>query len=855
MNQTERTEQAQRAVKVFRSMQPQLTSYARAISGKRDLRVELARGGPSANYTEGSTVFMTPPFALGDNQKHNQSLCDRRNAETLRQLCEACASRETMLGVIYHELAHICFDSLQPMSEEDRKATILRAAREGGSEKFEEEYRRLPAALQQSYIAVAKLFNPFLPSLVNALEDARVNEAMAKARPGIRVITEARVRHVFTEGVEQRDADGNLVVKPWRDYPLNAQMIIGTYCQASGYNFTGWFDPKVEQDLSDPELGILLDRFATMKSIDQVYIGAFEVLDELRRLGYCKTEEEQKKEQDEKPEQQDEEGNSNEGDPTEDSSENEEGQNEEDGSSGSADSGEDDSSDRQESEGGGSDSDAESGEEEAADSSSGAGEESNPSEGDDVGSGSDESDDGSQSENSVEEVGEDETKDAEPIDDSTDSTKSRGASEEADADESGEPVSPESGGGGVDSDNESSPERSDSLDIDPNEPEAGQETGDPGDGADEGYDTEASGSDGDESEVDECSDEPNLEDYSPEDFGSAEDTERPLVLLLGHDDSDSHEVEGFKSDSSDDQRAVALWSKQVDYFESPSVNIEGVHEYNFGSPDLPADSAIWNRKRVPRYLLDAYGIEGDFSVPESHLGPALLKMRVAFADNQRARYTRNLKSGKVNARVLGKRAPIEDPRLFKRNTTLAKKDYFVAIALDISGSTAGDNLVLTKRAAMAQAELLHRSGIKFSMFAHTGGLTMPMALDVFHVKYPHEPWSDKTEERLAELGPGAANLDGHAMEFLRKALERETATDKIALYYSDGSMPAENHREELRILQREIVNFDRLGYTLLGVGIRTDSPQRHGLDTVRVDRDEDLIKVVRHIERRLDNSR
>ena len=43
--------------------------------------------------------------------------------------------------------------------------------------------------------------------------------------------------------------------------------------------------------------------------------------------------------------------------------------------------------------------------------------------------------------------------------------------------------------------------------------------------------------------------------------------------------------------------------------------------------------------------------------------------------------------------------------------------------------------------------------------------------------------------------------------------------------------------------------------TLLGVGIRTDSPRRHGLDTVQVNDDTDLVNVVRHLETALLHNR
>jgi nitric oxide reductase activation protein len=164
--------------------------------------------------------------------------------------------------------------------------------------------------------------------------------------------------------------------------------------------------------------------------------------------------------------------------------------------------------------------------------------------------------------------------------------------------------------------------------------------------------------------------------------------------------------------------------------------------------------------------------------------------------------------------------------------------------------------VLTKRAVMAQANLLARTGVKFQIVAHSGtayrdGSLAGFCLDLYHVKKAGEPWGDEQKDRLRKLGPYQANLDGHALEYLRREADRQQATDKIILYYSDGKMPAANHAEELEILQREIHTCKQKDITLLGVGIRTDSPARHGLDTVQVDSIEDIVKVVRHLEKRL----
>ena len=91
----------------------------------------------------------------------------------------------------------------------------------------------------------------------------------------------------------------------------------------------------------------------------------------------------------------------------------------------------------------------------------------------------------------------------------------------------------------------------------------------------------------------------------------------------------------------------------------------------------------------------------------------------------------------------------------------------------------------------------------------------------------------------------------YALEFMRKGIMYHTATEKIIMYYIDGKMPAANHNEELEVLVQQIKHCKRDNITLMGVGMQTDSPVRHGLDTVQVNSDEDLKSVVEHLGKRL----
>lgn len=311
-----------------------------------------------------------------------------------------------------------------------------------------------------------------------------------------------------------------------------------------------------------------------------------------------------------------------------------------------------------------------------------------------------------------------------------------------------------------------------------------------------------------------------------------------------------------------DSEAVRLAVSQSVWFDRSSVNIAGVDFFEF-----PNEEVNWEDEGY-------YQVE-HFMPTEAIIGKALMQSRIVFAANRRSKKEADLKSGKINTKKLATRAPLGDDRLFYKNNVPGKRDYFVVIGLDCSGSTQSmKRIERIKRAAMAKAELLTRLGVPFAMFAHTGyrrlkGKTVSgrgrnrrvyedreddQKLYILNIKQAHEPWNNKTRNKLAQLQPVAQNFDGHTLEFYRKIAEQSRATDKAIIYYTDGEMPAANHDEELEILQREIKYCKQKKIALFAVGINTDSPLEHGFDTVKVESDEDLDLVVKQLGRLLHTS-
>jgi hypothetical protein len=304
------------------------------------------------------------------------------------------------------------------------------------------------------------------------------------------------------------------------------------------------------------------------------------------------------------------------------------------------------------------------------------------------------------------------------------------------------------------------------------------------------------------------------------------------------------------------RRALA----QMDFFDAPSVNVKGVIERKFDPDNM---TGPWDPREGQYWEDNVYEID----VPNRLLAPALNRLRVVFTENRARQHERGLKKGKLDARSLGRKIPVGNHTIFHKRKFPQGKDHAVVIGLDISGSTAsrgGETIKHIKESGYAMAELLDRLGVKFCMFAHSGTYPNGMydvdrsdeegwvSVDISIIKDWNDPWGAREKHALRRLGPFSANLDGHTLEYYRKRAQLVDATDKWIFYFTDGAMPAENRYEELEILQREIKVCKQLGIKLVGVGIGTDSPTQHGLDTIQMNSAEEIGVLVDGLRKRIE---
>ena len=874
-------ERARRAIQTFRAMQPGLSGFARMITKRDDVRVEMFGGVPC---TDGKIIYLRPPIELGDRLDHVKSLCDKRD-ELDRPACSACCAREDVLITLYHEIAHIAFDSFETVSDHDKVELIKRAVKEAGVTNPERQRKiqeRIESRNIRGYMEAAHAVSPYLPPILNALEDVRVNHAMYSARPGTFPMFRGQAVRIFNEGIQQ--ADGSF--KKWNEMGRNAQVIVGLFAKAAGYNEynDGWFSDDVTDALNDPDLTALVAKVPTLRSARQVYQLVFPILERLRGLGFCKAKDDPEEDLPEppmpEPQEEDEDDDpkpEGEGETDEQTPDGEEEEND-GGTYGEPCEDGDPSDEPQDSEPTNPDGDADGdgeGENEGESDDEAAGETSSDdqSEDDDDATGEGAGDGGDSTEGDDEAEGEsggDDEEDGqgagdgegESSDEEGESGSGAGGSDEESADEGDEGEAGTSGGSGAEGDGEEP-----ATDGEPGEDDGESDGEGEGDGGESGGDLPYDGPS--TPSIPEDDDEPGSgdgpgEEFIPEDADEdADDANVALNVFGGHGpipDNPETDVENAAIDRNIAQEA----------FDAPSRNIFGVREHRWdkhafdpSGRDMTELLSWSNRYNYGGYN-EYFGTDVNLLMaPETVLGPSLLRMRAAFAENKRADVQRNLKSGRVDAAVLGRRIAAKDDRLFMKKKYPGKRDYFVVIGMDLSGSTASGIIKLIKQAAMAQAELCHRAGVRFAVYGHTGyfhDMRNPdraeyggsgMDVEIFVVKEEDEAWDTAAKERLAALVPAQANLDGHTLEYYRKRCDQSRATDKIILYYTDGYMPAENEDEEIVVLQREIKLCKQRGYTLLGVGCETDSPIRHGLDTVQIDTIEDLPLAVRHLEKRL----
>jgi cobalamin biosynthesis protein CobT len=805
----------QRARVAFSVFRRQVNSYlpmVRGLTGNPQARIFAHPGTPC---TDGKDIYMRPPAELADAESidHNRRLCGKRDPITQQQKCPACNLWDDVNATISHEIGHIALGSFEELAQDMLTEILAVTMREHsartGSQRSANLVKTFDVLKPKTLIEAGSIISPYFPMLLNALEDSRVNLALQDAQPGLKLLFHVQFHKIFEEGI--LDFDGTR--HGWDEQPLNAQAMAALHLATFGYNPREWFDPEISTRLlDDPIVQRHIEDFAGVVTVADTFRSAVDFMDDLVRLGFCTRRDEDDSEDAEDGDWV--EVNDDEPENDDDADQHEDG--------GEADDDEHDSSADDE-----------------------------PTEG------GDEGDEPTEGEGDEPEEGDSTDTEGEGDDDTEGTEEGANGEGDDDADDAGDDASSESGNGDADGDGE------DGEGEDGNAPTR--------DGAGE------FGQQGTPAEVREALERISRHDtlqknpgtYKPGDEESAEDAEDDEDAGDDTDGATSRKTAVISDnskanvDQEAEDAAMDLAILQGTHFDKPSVNVVSVSTFT-GEPGEDDHHSPWR-----------YGIDRTAEAPpESVMAPALAAMRRVFTANQQSRPVRNLKRGKVDGKALARRIPANDFRVFQKTRRPDQHNYFVVIGLDVSGSTGYrtggsepmQRLEVIKKVASAQADLLHRMGIDFAVYAHTANILcddegrcvqgLPgqdylLTLDIGIVKSADQRWDDSARARLWSLRPTAANIDGHTLEYYRKVAESSKADRKLILYYTDGDMPLENFDEELAILTDEIQTCRRRGIDLMGVGVETDSPVQHGLDTVEVHGVEDVPKVVQALESRI----
>ena len=280
--------------------------------------------------------------------------------------------------------------------------------------------------------------------------------------------------------------------------------------------------------------------------------------------------------------------------------------------------------------------------------------------------------------------------------------------------------------------------------------------------------------------------------------------------------------------------AVTAMLEQVEVLGEVSTTVRRINIYAPGDGPLMARDGISAHRRSDDHVLG--GLVG--------------RARRVFTDNRAVKRTKGQPRGRVEPTLLGKRAwNPEDNRVFGSRVRPTAPSYSVLIGMDDSYSTVGRGIAeLIRNCADAMGQLCSRTGVEFSIYAHTTNEgtwgTKAYDMEIYQLKSWAEQWTPKVRDRLGRLEPGNTNQDGSILRLYRRQLQTRPATEKILLYFTDGEIPGTGGGAEAAIMRAEVDACRRAGITLLGVGIKTRSPEKFGIPTVSLDKATDIGHVL-----------
>ncbi|MEU4066624.1 hypothetical protein AB0F25_30300, partial [Streptomyces wedmorensis] len=281
-------ERAVAALQEFQRMMPTLTGYARAFTGRPNIRIVPKVGAPSTN---GEVIYYQPPIELADGIEHIKSKCNKWDADGIQE-CPACMLRHDVLTDMVHEISHITEGSTDPLTDHEKTWAVLKATEILGSNPrtrtMAEQIEKRARSSRASWLHAASAISPFMSTLVNAFEDARVNHKSGVARPGTRRMRISSEIRTWREGVKSFDArTGEPIAQHYSEMPLNHQAMIGLYTIAAGGEIPeGGLHQMVLEALDDERVVALCGMDLSKARAADSYISAVQAFVIMREYGF-----------------------------------------------------------------------------------------------------------------------------------------------------------------------------------------------------------------------------------------------------------------------------------------------------------------------------------------------------------------------------------------------------------------------------------------------------------------------------------------------------------------------------------------------------------------------------------------
>jgi Mg-chelatase subunit ChlD len=139
----------------------------------------------------------------------------------------------------------------------------------------------------------------------------------------------------------------------------------------------------------------------------------------------------------------------------------------------------------------------------------------------------------------------------------------------------------------------------------------------------------------------------------------------------------------------------------------------------------------------------------------------------------------------VDAYATWKETGFFDDRIYTQ-VNRKRRDVFVGLVIDASGSTDGRILTAEQEGALALTAALEKVGDNYSLYAFRGN-------SILELKRPNEVYSERVKWRIGGLSSGGGTPLGEAVEYAASEIELTDAKTKLLLVLSDG-YPADGRR-------------------------------------------------------------